>query len=44
LGDMEQGRTFAAGVAEAQALGIAETDPSYDVDGWDSAVKAAAPS
>lgn len=39
---MEQGRTFAAGVAEAQELGIAEADPAYDVDGWDSAVKAAA--
>jgi homoserine dehydrogenase len=39
---MEQGRDFADGVAEAQELGIAETDPAYDVDGWDSAVKAAA--
>jgi homoserine dehydrogenase len=42
LGAMEQGRSFAEGVAEAQAMGIAEADPSYDVDGWDSAVKAAA--
>jgi homoserine dehydrogenase len=42
LGAMERGRSFAEGVAEAQAMGIAETDPSYDVDGWDSAVKAAA--
>ncbi|MBL8236859.1 MAG: hypothetical protein JNM66_05540 [Bryobacterales bacterium] len=39
---MEQGRGFAEGVAEAQELGIAETDPAYDIDGWDSAVKAAA--
>lgn len=39
---MGNGRTFADGVAEAQSMGIAETDPSYDVDGWDSAVKAAA--
>lgn len=39
---MEQGRTFAEGVAEAQGLGIAETDPSFDMEGWDSAVKAAA--
>jgi homoserine dehydrogenase len=27
------------GIAHAQRLGIAEADPSYDVDGWDSAVK-----
>ena len=39
---IEHGRSFEDGVAEAQSLGIAETDPSYDVDGWDSAVKAAA--
>ena len=28
--------------AEAQRLGIAEADPWYDVEGWDSACKAAA--
>lgn len=39
---MQQGRSFGEGVAEAQAMGIAETDPSFDVDGWDSAVKTAA--
>jgi homoserine dehydrogenase len=39
---MEEGRTFEEGVAEARALGITEADPAYDVDGWDSAVKAAA--
>jgi homoserine dehydrogenase len=39
---MEEGRTFDEGVAEARALGITEADPAYDVDGWDSAVKAAA--
>ena len=27
------------GIARAQQLGIAEADPAYDVDGWDSAVK-----
>jgi homoserine dehydrogenase len=36
---VERGGTMADGVAHAQALGIAEADPSYDVDGWDSAVK-----
>jgi homoserine dehydrogenase len=36
---VEQGLSFAEGVAHAQRLGIAEADPSYDVDGWDSAVK-----
>ena len=36
---IERGETFADGIAEAQRLGIAESDPSYDVDGWDSAVK-----
>jgi homoserine dehydrogenase len=36
---VEEGLTFADGVARAQRLGIAEADPSYDVDGWDSAVK-----
>jgi homoserine dehydrogenase len=36
---VERGLTIADGVAEAQRLGIAETDPSYDIDGWDTAVK-----
>lgn len=36
---MERGGTIDEGVRAAQALGIAETDPGYDVDGWDSAVK-----
>lgn len=36
---VERGLTIADGVAEAQRLGIAEADPSYDVDGWDTAVK-----
>jgi len=36
---MERGATLAEGIAEAQRLGIAEADPAYDVDGWDSAVK-----
>jgi homoserine dehydrogenase len=36
---MEAGRSFDEGVKMAQELGIAETDPSHDVDGWDSTVK-----
>ncbi len=36
------GGTFADGVAHAQSLGITETDYSYDVDGWDAAVKVCA--
>ena len=36
---MERGGSIADGIREAQRLGIAEADPSYDVDGWDSAVK-----
>ena len=36
---IERGDSIADGIAHAQKLGIAEADPSYDVDGWDSAVK-----
>ena len=36
---VEQGLSINDGIARAQALGIAEADPSYDVEGWDSAVK-----
>jgi homoserine dehydrogenase len=36
---VERGLRIADGVAEAQRLGIAEADPAYDIDGWDSAVK-----
>lgn len=39
LAEMESGRSFDQAVAIAQQMGIAETDPSADVDGWDSAVK-----
>ena len=39
---METGRTFDEGVKAAQELGCAETDPSHDVDGWDSTVKVCA--
>jgi homoserine dehydrogenase len=39
LESMEAGRSFDEGVKMAQELGVAETDPSHDVDGWDSTVK-----
>jgi len=36
---MEEGKSFEDAVQVAQSIGIAETDPSNDVDGWDSSVK-----
>ena len=39
---MEGGEGFDQAVAYAQKIGIAETDPSGDIDGWDAAVKVAA--
>ena len=36
---MEEGITFQAALREAQDKGIAEPDPSLDVDGWDTACK-----
>jgi homoserine dehydrogenase len=39
---MEAGESFADAVHYAQSIGIAETDPSGDIDGWDAAVKVAA--
>jgi hypothetical protein len=35
---MQRGLTAAAGIREAQAMGIAEPNASYDIDGWDSAL------
>ena len=37
----ESGRDFATVLAEAQSLGYAETDPSFDIDGIDAAHKLA---
>ena len=37
----EQGQDFAAALAEAQALGYAEADPTFDVEGIDAAHKLA---
>lgn len=42
LTEMEKGLSFEAAVKKAQEIGIAETDPSNDVDGWDAAVKVSA--
>jgi homoserine dehydrogenase len=39
---MEEGEPFEAALARMQAAGVAEADPSLDVDGWDAAAKAAA--
>jgi homoserine dehydrogenase len=36
------GQTFASALAQVQAEGYAEADPSHDIDGWDAACKAAA--
>ncbi len=37
---MTDGMTLERAVAEAQRAGVAEADPSNDLDGWDAAVKA----
>jgi len=39
---MEEGLSFDEALARAQHIGVAETDPSNDVEGWDAAVKVAA--
>jgi homoserine dehydrogenase len=41
LTEVEKGRSFDEAVRRAQAMGVAETDPSADLDGWDAAVKVA---
>jgi homoserine dehydrogenase len=42
LTEMERGRSFEEAIKRAQSLGVTETDPAVDLDGWDSAVKVAA--
>ncbi|MGE5644570.1 MAG: homoserine dehydrogenase [Acidobacteriota bacterium] len=39
---MRDGLPMEEGIRVAQRLGIAEADPSFDLDGWDSAAKIAA--
>jgi homoserine dehydrogenase len=42
LSALEQGQPFDEAVREMQARGIAEADPSLDLEGWDAAAKTAA--
>ena len=42
LTEMEKGLTLDEAVKRAQEIGVAETDPSADLDGWDATVKVAA--
>jgi homoserine dehydrogenase len=42
LTEVEKGRSFDEAVKRAQSMGVAETDPTADLDGWDAAVKVAA--
>ncbi len=42
LSRMEDGESFDDAVKYCQSIGIAETDPSGDVDGWDAAIKVSA--
>jgi homoserine dehydrogenase len=39
LTQMEQGASFESALAYAQEQGIAEADPTLDLDGWDAAAK-----
>ncbi len=42
LSALERGDDYHAALARMQAEGVAEADPSLDVDGWDAAAKVAA--
>jgi homoserine dehydrogenase len=42
LSEMENGLSFDESLKKAQSLGVAETDATHDIDGWDAAVKTAA--
>jgi homoserine dehydrogenase len=42
LSRMERGETFEQALTYCQSIGVAEADPSNDVDGWDAAIKVAA--
>jgi homoserine dehydrogenase len=42
LETMEAGRSFDEGLKTAQELGVTETDPSHDIDGWDATFKVCA--
>ncbi len=42
LSRMENGESYEEAVKYCQSVGVAETDPTNDVDGWDAAIKVAA--
>ena len=42
LSEMENGLSFDEALKKAQEIGVAETDATHDIDGWDAAVKTAA--
>jgi homoserine dehydrogenase len=42
LSRMENGESYEDAVKYCQSVGVAETDPRNDVDGWDAAIKVAA--
>jgi homoserine dehydrogenase len=42
LSELERGIEFDHSLADMQARGIAEADPTLDIDGWDAAAKTAA--
>jgi len=42
LSRMEDGESYEDAVKFCQSIGVAETDPTNDVDGWDAAIKVAA--
>jgi homoserine dehydrogenase len=42
LSRIENGESYEDAVKYCQSIGVAETDPTNDVDGWDAAIKVAA--
>jgi homoserine dehydrogenase len=42
LSRMESGESYEDAVKYCQSIGVAETDPTNDLDGWDAAIKVAA--
>lgn len=42
LETMEAGRSFEEGIKTAQELGVTESDPTHDIEGWDATVKVCA--
>lgn len=42
LEGLRAGKTIEQGIEQARVLGLAEADPWFDIDGWDSACKLAA--